>query len=472
MPPYDQFFIEGSWVPAIGSERLEVENPATEETITTVRMGSAGDVGAAVSAARRALPGWATTTPEQRKAHLVALRDALGARQQSLAETITADLGCPIRLTTRIQAALPVQVLSDYCDLLDSHRFTETVRNSTIVHEPVGVVAAITPWNYPLYQILCKIAPALAAGCTVVLKPSEVTPLVVWQLFEAVAEAGLPPGVLNFVLGRGPEVGEALVDHPDVDMVSFTGSTAVGRHIGGLCGARVRPVALELGGKSANIILEDADLATAVKVGVANAFLNSGQTCSAWSRMLVPASRYAEAVDMAEAAASRTTVGDPTEETTRMGPVASGPQRKRVVDFIETAVAEGARLITGGTARPADLPTGHYVAPTVLADVDPESTLAQEEVFGPVLAVIPFDDDHHAVAIANNSRYGLAGGVWSADRDRALAVAGRLQAGSIDINGAAYNSRAPFGGYKQSGLGRELGVAGLEEFLQAKAIQQ
>ncbi len=343
--------------------------------------------------------------------------------------------------------------------------------NSLVVREPVGVVGAITPWNYPLHQIVAKLAPALAAGCTLVLKPSELTPLTAYLLFDAIDEAGLPPGVVNLVTGTGPVVGEALAGHPGVDLVSFTGSTATGRRITHLAADRIARVSLELGGKSANVVLDDADLASAVKVGVGNAFLNSGQTCTAWTRMLVHRNRYDEALDLAAKATDGYQLGDPLDPATRLGPLVSAQQRDRVRDHITRGLADGGRLVAGGLDAPVPQ-RGWFVAPTVIADVDPDSALAQEEVFGPVLAVIPVDDDDHAVRVANNSRYGLAGAVWSGDEERALRVARRLRTGAVDINGAPFNPLAPFGGYKQSGLGRELGVHGLEEFCEVKAIQR
>jgi aldehyde dehydrogenase (NAD+) len=328
------------------------------------------------------------------------------------------------------------------------------------------VVGAITPWNYPLHQIVAKVAAALAAGCPVVLKPSELTPLVAYLLADAADEAGVPPGVFNLVPGTGPVVGAAIAGHPDVDMVSFTGSTATGRAITHAAADRIARVALELGGKSANVILDDADLVKAVKVGVGNAFLNSGQTCTAWTRMLVHRSRYDEAVELAATAARGYRTGDPFDEATRLGPLVSAAQRDRVRGFIERAEA---RLVAGGLD--AEVPDrGWFVAPTVFADVDPDSELAQEEIFGPVLSIIPFRDDDEAVAIANNSRYGLAGGVWGSE-ERALTVARRMRTGAVDVNGGAFNPLAPFGGYKQSGVGRELGPYGLAEFQQVKAIQ-
>ncbi|MBO4205967.1 aldehyde dehydrogenase family protein [Micromonospora echinofusca] len=464
-------YLDGRWVPASTDRTLPVHNPATEQVVATVPAGTAADVDRAVTAARAAFDGWADTAPAERAAGLDRLHAALTARADDLARTVALELGTPLRIATRVQVGLPLTVLRSYVDLAARGPAEQTVGHSLVVREPAGVVGAITPWNYPLHQIVAKLAPALAAGCPVVLKPSELTPLVAYLLFDAIDEAGFPPGVVNLVTGTGPEVGAAIAGHPGVDVVSFTGSTATGRQIAHLAADRIARVALELGGKSANLILDDADLATAVKVGVANAFLNSGQTCTAWTRMLVHRSRYAEAVELAARAADGYRPGDPFDPDTRLGPLVSAAQRDRVRDHVTRALADGGRLVTGGPDAP--LPErGFFVAPTVIADVDPDSALAQEEVFGPVLAVLPVDDDAHAVAVANNSRYGLAGAVWSADEQRALRVARRLRTGAVDINGAPFNPLAPFGGYKQSGLGRELGTFGLDEFLQTKAIQR
>ena len=340
-----------------------------------------------------------------------------------------------------------------------------------MVKEPIGVVGAITPWNYPLHQVVAKVAAALAAGCTVVLKPSEVAPLSAFALAEVFEQVGLPPGVFNLVTGLGPVVGEAIAAHPDVDMVSFTGSTAAGKRVMAVAADTVKKVSLELGGKSAFVVLDDADLGKAVKVGLANCFINGGQTCTAWTRMLVPADRYEEALDLLQAGAATYPVGAPTGEGTRVGPLANARQYERVVGFITAAVEEGARVVVGGPERPAGLDTGYYVQPTVLADVAPGSRVEQEEVFGPVLAVLPYDDEDEAAAIANGTPYGLAGGVFSGDQERAVAFARRMRTGMVDVNGGRFNPLAPFGGYKQSGNGRELGQYGLEEFLEVTSLQ-
>jgi aldehyde dehydrogenase (NAD+) len=466
-----QFYIDGGWVAPLGSETIAVENPTTEQVIAHVPAGTAADVDKAVAAAKKAFGPWSALTRSERAAHLRKLHGVLAARHGDIAKTVTEELGTPIRISQFVQAGLPLVVLNNTIELAEAPLEEETIGNSVVVREPVGVVGAITPWNYPLHQVVAKMAPALAAGCTIVLKPSEITPMVAYLLFDAIDEAGLPAGVANLVVGTGPVVGEAIASHPDVDMVSFTGSTNVGRRISHLAADRIAKVSLELGGKSANVILSDADLEKAVKAGVNNAFLNGGQTCTAWTRMLVHRDRYEEAVQLAGQVAAGFNMGDPFDESTRLGPMSSANQRQRVRTYIEKGLSEGARLVTGGLD--AAVPdTGYFVAPTVLADVDPDSTVAQEEIFGPVLCIIPFDDDDNAVEIANNSRYGLAGGVWSGDPARAEAVARRMRTGAVDINGGAFNPMAPFGGYKQSGIGRELGPHGFSEFLQVKAIQK
>ncbi|MGV9425446.1 aldehyde dehydrogenase family protein [Streptomyces sp. NPDC003656] len=461
MKAHDGLYIDGAWRPAAGRDVIEVVNPADEQIIGRVPAGDAQDVDAAVRAARAALPDWAATPPAERAARLAALRDALAARADELTETITAELGAPPDFARNVQAGLPVAVAGSYAELAATHPFEEKVGNSTVLHEPVGVVAAITPWNYPLHQIVAKVAPALAAGCAVVLKPAENTPLTAQLFAEAVHEAGVPAGVFNLVTGLGPVAGQALAEHPGVDLVSFTGSTAVGRRIGAAAGAGVKRVALELGGKSANVILPSADLAKAVKVGVANVMANSGQTCSAWTRMLVHRDQYDEAVTLAAEAAAK--YGD------RIGPVVSERQRDRVRGYIEKGVAEGARLVAGGPESPRE--QGWFVSPTVFADVTPDMTVAQEEIFGPVLCVLPYDDEDDALRIADGTVYGLAGAVWAGDEDEAAAFARRMSTGQVDINGGRFNPLAPFGGYKQSGVGRELGAFGLAEYLQTKSLQ-
>ncbi|MER6914675.1 aldehyde dehydrogenase family protein [Streptomyces sp. NPDC000594] len=463
MNPHNGMYIGGAWRPAATGDTIEVVDPVTEEVIAEVPAGTAEDIDAAVRAARAALPGWASTPPAARAAGIAALRDVLAARADTIAATITAELGAPPALARQVHAGLPVTIAGSYAELAAGFAFEERVGNSTVLLEPVGVVAAITPWNYPLHQVVAKVAPALAAGCTVVVKPAENTPLTAQRFAEAVHEAGLPAGVVNVVTGTGPVAGAALAAHDGVDLVSFTGSTAVGRQIGALAGGAVKRVALELGGKSANVILPGADLARAVTTGVARVMFNSGQSCNAWSRMLVHRERYEEAVRLAAGAAA----GHPPGEG--IGPLVSARQRDRVRGLIEQGIAEGARLVTGGPEAPRE--KGYYVSPTVFADVTPGMTIAQEEIFGPVVAVLPYEDTEDALRIANDTVYGLAGAVWAADEAEAVAFARRMETGQVDINGGRFNPLAPFGGYKQSGVGRELGEHGLREYLQTKSLQ-
>ncbi len=467
----DAFFIGGQWVAATGRAPIPVIDPATEEQVASVPAGDESDIDAAVRAARAAFEGWAATPAIDRAALLSAAADALEARTDEIALTISTEMGTPLAFSKLVQVGNPVRVLRTFADLLQTYGFEEQIGNSLVVKEPIGVVGAITPWNYPLHQVVAKVAAALAAGCTVVLKPSEVAPLSAFALAEVLASAGLPPGVFNLVTGLGPVVGEAIAAHPDVDMVSFTGSTAAGKRVMAVAAGTVKKVSLELGGKSALVVLDDADLGKAVKVGVANCFINAGQTCTAWTRMLVPAAQHAEVLTLVAAAAAKYTVGAPGDEATRIGPLANANQWKRVQSYIEQAVASGATVVSGGPGRPDGLDTGYYVKPTVLSDVLPGSQIEQEEVFGPVLAVIPYASEDEAVDIANGTAYGLSGGVFSGDQERAVRIARRLRTGMVDINGGRFNPLAPFGGYKQSGNGRELGEYGLEEFLEVKSLQ-
>jgi aldehyde dehydrogenase (NAD+) len=472
MADKDAFFLGGSWVRAIGRAPIPVVNPETEEQVGSVPAGTAQDVDAAVAAARAAFAGWSATPAADRAALLVATADALEERKDEIARTISTEMGTPYGFSQAVQVGNPVVVLRSYADLLQTYSFEERVKNSLVVREPIGVVGAITPWNYPLHQVVAKVAAALAAGCTVVLKPSEVAPLSAFALAEVFEQVGLPAGVFNLVTGVGAVVGEAIAGHPDVDMVSFTGSTAAGKRVSEVASGTVKRVSLELGGKSAYVILDDvegADLEKAVKLGLANCFINAGQTCTAWTRMLVPAARQAEVVELVRAGAAKYAVGGPFEDGTRIGPLANANQLKRVRDHITRAVADGATLVTGGPEPVRE--QGCFVAPTVFSDVRPGSALEQEEVFGPVLAIVPYASEDEAVAIANGTPYGLAGGVYSADPERALGVARRLRTGMVDVNGGRFNPLAPFGGYKQSGNGRELGEFGLEEFLEVKSLQ-
>jgi acyl-CoA reductase-like NAD-dependent aldehyde dehydrogenase len=468
----DAIYIDGAWVPSGGTGTIDVHGAATEEVVGRVPDGVAADVDRAVAAARAAFPTWSATAPEERAKHLQRIQEGLAARQAELAELIAIEVGMPLKLAGMIQVGLPVAQVGNYAQILRDFAFEEEVGNSLVVKEPIGVVGAITPWNYPLNQIVAKVAPALAAGCTVVLKPSEVAPLNAFVLAEVIDEAGVPAGVFNLVCGVGPVVGEAIAAHPDVDMVSFTGSTRAGKRVAELAAATVKKVALELGGKSANVILPDADLDKAVAAGVTNCYLNSGQTCTALTRMLVPRDRLADAERIAAAKAEAYRVGDPLAEGTNLGPVISAPQRDRVRGYIDQGIAEGAKLVTGGPDAPEGLERGYFVRPTVFSEVRPDMTIAQEEIFGPVLAIMPYDTEDEAVEIANGTIYGLAGGVWSGDPAHAEQVARRLRTGQVDINGGRFNPLAPFGGYKQSGVGRENGRLGFEEFLETKSLQR
>jgi len=468
---YDRLFIGGRWLEPCGTGRIEVVNPYTEQVLGSVPAASAEDVETAILAAREAFPGWSARPLAERLAYLTKIGELMAARTTEIATVISAELGMPLRLSELIQVGLPTTTFRSMAEVAPKVTWEERIGNSLVVREPVGVVAAITPWNYPLHQIAAKVAPALAAGCTVVLKPSGVAPLNAFMLAELFEQAGLPSGVFNVVSGGGREVGERLAAHPSVDMVSFTGSTAVGRRVSELAATTIKRVAMELGGKSANVILEDADIAKAVPDGVAKCFLNSGQTCSALTRMVVHASQLEEVEQLAAEAAASYRLGDPFDPQTRLGPLVSAEQRQIVLDYIEEGIGEGAKLICGGTQKPEGLDQGFFVQPTVFSDVDPHMRIAQEEIFGPVLVIIPYGTEEQAVEIANSTVYGLAGGVWSGDRERAERVARKLRTGQVEINGGAFNPLAPFGGYGQSGNGRELGVHGVEEFLELKALQ-
>ena len=467
----DKLYIGGEWVEPAGEDTIAVVNPTSGATIAHIPAGTSADADRAVRAARAAFDSWSVLSPYERAALCGAIGAQLAERGDELAVLITSELGMPLTLSRMIQAGLPSVTFSSQPELVEEIAWEEEVGNSLIVREPAGVVAAITPWNYPLHQIANKVAPALSAGCTVVLKPSEVVPLNAFVLAEICHEVGLPAGVFNLVTGTGPVVGEAIVSHPETDMVSFTGSTRAGRRVSELAAQRVKPVSVELGGKSPNVILDDADLEQAVTDGVAKCFLNSGQTCSALSRMLVPRDRLEQAERIAAVVAESFTPGDPFTEGTMLGPLASETQLERVRGYIDQGMAEGGKLVTGGSEAPDGLEQGYFVRPTVFSEVTTEMTIAQEEIFGPVLAIMPYEDDDDAVRIANDTIYGLAGGVWSADEERAKRVAGRIRTGQVEINGGAFNPLAPFGGYKQSGHGRELGRYGIEEFLVPKSMQ-
>jgi betaine-aldehyde dehydrogenase len=467
----DKFYIGGQWVAPSGKEAIDVHNAGTGEVMGWVPAGGEKDAEAAVKAARGALEAWSQTPVEKRAEYLDKISAGLKARAEEVARTIAHEVGMPLKLANRIQVGLPIANFANYAKLVRSFRFEERVGNSLVTREPVGVVVAITPWNYPLHQIALKVAPALAAGCTVVLKPSEVAPFNAFALAEVIEAAGLPKGAFNLVTGFGQTVGEALVRHPQVDMISFTGSTRAGKRISEVAAQGVKRVALELGGKSPSVILDDADLAVAVKSTVNGCYLNSGQTCTALTRMLVPESKYEEAKKIAAEVANGFTLGDPLAETTKLGPLASAAQLERVRAYIRKGVEEGAELLAGGADTPEGLPAGYFVKPTVLGRVKPGSTVEQEEIFGPVLSIVTYEDEEDAIRIANDTPYGLAGAVWGKDDTRAQKVARRIRAGQVDVNGGAFNMNAPFGGFKQSGHGREAGTYGLEEFLEYKSLQ-
>jgi aldehyde dehydrogenase (NAD+) len=470
MQTRDEFYIGGAWVQAIGTGTIQVINSATEEVMGSIPDGTPEDVDRAVRAAADAFPEWSRTSLAERLRLFAHTAELLAERRDEIAALISQEVGMPLPLSTSDQATAPAMSFTLISQTLADFVFEEEIGTSLVVREPKGVVGCITPWNYPLGQICDKVAPALAAGCTVVVKPSEVAPLNAFILAEVFDAVGLPPGVFNLVTGTGAVAGEALAAHPLVDMVSFTGSTRAGKRVMTLAAETVKRVALELGGKSPNIILEDADLSVAVPSGVAACYENSGQICSGLSRMIVPRSRLAEVEGLAVQAAETFTTGDPFSPGTRLGPLVSAAQRDRVRGYIQKGVDEGARLLCGGPDAPPGLDKGYYVRPTVFSDVTVTMRIAQEEIFGPVLSIMPYDTEADAVRIANDTIYGLSGGVWAADRAHAEAVAHKLRTGQVSINGGAFDPLAPFGGYKQSGIGRELGRFGLEEFLEVKAL--
>jgi len=466
-----QIYIGGAWTDPSTDETIEVINATTETVMGRIPAGTAADVDAAVAAANAASEGWRALTPSDRAAICTGIGARLQDRAEEIAALISQELGSPLEQALMIQAGLPAITFMSMEHLVEHIPWEQTIGNSLIVREPIGTVGAITPWNYPLHQVAAKVAPAMLAGCTVVLKPSEVTPLSAFVLAEIMDEIGVPAGVFNLVTGTGPVVGEAIAAHPGIDMVSFTGSTGAGRRVSEVAAATVKPVTLELGGKSANVILDDADLERAVVDGIEKCFINSGQTCSALTRMLVPRSSLPTVEVIVQAAIAQVKVGDPGDPETDLGPLVSGIQRDRVREFIEAGVEEGAKLLCGGSAAPEGLDHGYFVRPTVFSEVTPGMRIAQEEIFGPVLSILAYDDEDEAVAIANGTQYGLAGGVWSGDEERAKAVARRMDTGQVEINGGVFNPLAPFGGRKMSGHGRELGPYGIEDYLTLKSLQ-
>jgi aldehyde dehydrogenase (NAD+) len=474
MTTYDKFYINGQWVASQGTSSIDVFDSITEEVMATVPEGTAKDVADAARAARAAFDSWSTLPAEERAKYMNRIGDALAGRMDEIASAISRETGMNKMLSQLVQVGLPINSFKTAAALAESFNFSKEIGSSVVVREPIGVVGCITPWNYPLHQIAAKVAYAMAAGCTVVLKPSEVAPIDAFMLAEIIHEVGLPAGVFNLVTGTGPVVGEAISSSEDIDMVSFTGSTRAGRRVMQVGAETIKKISLELGGKSANIICDDLDAETfgkAVMGGVGKAFLNSGQTCSALTRMLVPKKRLGEAEAAAAAVADGMKVGDPFAEGTNLGPLASAAQRDRVQMYINKGLEEGATLIAGGLGAPEGLTTGFYVKPTVFSNVTNDMTIAQEEIFGPVLCILPYETLDEAVEIANGTVYGLAGAVYSADKDKAIAIARRMKTGQVEVNGGAFNPNAPFGGYKQSGIGRELGEYGFEEFLEIKSLQ-
>jgi aldehyde dehydrogenase (NAD+) len=465
-----KFYIDGEWVDPVTANPFEVINPATEEVCGHISLGSAADVDKAVAAANRAAEGFAKTTREERLALLEKILEIYATRHDEIATAIMEEMGAPWKLAKYAQAASGPQHIQAAIDVLKTYEFEEQHGSTQIVKEPIGVCALITPWNWPINQIAVKVAPALAAGCTMVLKPSEIAPFDAMIFAEILHEAGVPAGVFNLVNGDGPTVGTALSGHPDVAMVSFTGSTRAGVAVAQNAAPTVKRVAQELGGKSANIILDDADFEKAVARGASNCFDNTGQSCNAPTRMLVPEARLAEAAAIAGKRAESTTPGDPQGENTRMGPVVSEVQWNKIQDLIQKGIDEGATLVSGGTGRPEGLDKGYYVKPTVFSDANNDMAIAREEIFGPVLTIIPYADEDDAVRIANDTPYGLSGYVSSGDLSRARDVASRLRAGMVHINDASLDALAPFGGYKQSGNGREWGAHGMDEFLEVKSV--
>jgi len=465
-----KFYIDGAWVDPAAPSTLGIVNPATEETFAQISLGSRSDVNRAVNAARRAFATYSVTSVEQRLSWLQKIIEGCRARLPERARMMTLEMGAPITFATQRQATVALFHFEEAARVLANYTFEERMGNGIVRREPIGVCGLITPWNWPLNQVASKVAPALATGCTVVLKPSEIAPLSAMLFAEIVDNAGLPAGVFNLVNGDGPTVGEAIAAHPEIDMVSFTGSTTAGIRVAKLAADTVKRVAQELGGKSANIILADADLKTAVIEGVHACYTNGGQNCQSPTRMLIPRAQRDAAFAAAREAVGSIRLGDPLDPASTMGPLVSQSQFEKVQDLIQSGVDEGATLVAGGTGRPSELNRGYYVRPTVFGDVTPQMKIAREEIFGPVLSIMSYDTEDEAIAIANDTPFGLAGFVQSRDPARARAVANRIRAGRVYLNGAPFDRSLPFGGYKQSGNGREFGVFGFEEYLEVKAI--
>ena len=467
----DQLYINGKWVQPMGTGSIDVINPATEEIIGKIPVGSADDVDKAASAARIAFDSWAKSSIEERINILNALSNALKEKGESIAQTITAEVGTPIGYSRVAMVGTPRVVSRSYAKILENFDWEEKVRNSIICKEPIGVCAFITPWNFPLHQIIGKVAPAIAAGCTMILKPSKEAPLSAFILADILHEIGLPPGVFNLVSGHGSEIGNYMSSHPEVDMVSFTGSTGAGISVSEAAATTVKRVTLELGGKSANVALDDADPILVAKKAIGACHQNSGQTCSALTRLIIPESMSDEVYEIIAKKNNSYTVGDPLEENTRCGPMVSLRQQKSVSTYIQSGISEGATLVSGGLGMPEGISKGYYVKPTIFANVSPDMKIWKEEIFGPVLVITTYKSEEEALTLANDSIYGLSGGVWSKDEERAIKFAKEMRTGQVSVNGGAFNVSAPFGGYKLSGNGRELGTHGLNEFLEIKSIQ-
>lgn len=471
MQTHDKFYINGQWAAPHGTDKLQVIDPSTEEVCGEVPSGNDQDVNDAVAAAKEAFKTWGQSSAAERSELIKKLSELVTANMQKIGELCALELGTPLQTSVAVHGGMGVGVVSSYIDVPFEMEKEEQLGNSVVIKEPVGVCAFITPWNFPLHQIVAKVMPALAAGCTMVLKPSSDTPLTAYYFAELMHEAGFPAGVFNLVTGPGRTVGETMSTHPDVDMVSLTGSTEAGRRVMALASETVKRVGLELGGKSASVVLDDADVAQAAGAAGGSICMNSGQVCAALSRLIVPRSKQDEAVAAAKAAAESVKVGGAFEEGVVMGPVASKAQLDSVVDYIQKGIDEGATLVTGGTTPPEGRNTGYFVQPTIFSDVKNDMVIAQDEIFGPVLAIIPYDTEEEAIEIANDSIFGLSGAVWSGDPERAKRVAKQIRTGQVSVNGGGFNVNAPFGGYKQSGIGRELGPHGLTEFTEIKAMQ-
>jgi aldehyde dehydrogenase (NAD+) len=466
-----ELFIGGRWTAAGSGAEISVVDSRTEEIMGSVPRGGAAEVEQAVAAARAALPAWSSTAVDERVDVLRRIADGLEANTDQLADLISREVGTPIATSKRVQVGLAADVFRSIADVLAEFPLEERIGTSLVIRQPAGVVAAITPWNYPLYQLAAKLAPALAAGCTTILKPAGVAPLSAFVLAEIIDELGLPDGTVNLVSGPGAEIGEMMSAHPGVDMVSITGSTQAGVQVARAAAPTVKKVTLELGGKSAFILLDGSDLDEALPNAVRSCFVNNGQTCSALTRLIVPRDQLAAVADGVGERVAAMRVGDPLDESTDLGPMVSAGQRDGIRGYIEQGLAEGATLVVGGPQAPEGLSRGFYVRPTVFSDVSPDMAVAREEIFGPVLVIIPADSEEDAVRIANDSDYGLSGGVWSNDEERSIAVARRLRTGQVAINGGRFNVRAPFGGFKTSGVGRELGEHGLAEYFELTSLQ-